>query len=130
MTGEVLLDTSVIIDFLRQKNKQDTLLYKLSIDSNLYISIITHAELYAGKSVWANKTAKKELGIVFEGMSILQIDNKISEEAGKIRAKYDLDLIDALIAATSISNEIPLATFNFKHFKKVPSLKFYTFKLV
>ena len=50
---EVLLDISVIIDFLRRKKKEQTVLYLLvEGDYDLSIFLITHTELYAGKSVW------------------------------------------------------------------------------
>lgn len=44
----VLIDTSVIIDFLRKKDKRKTLLWKIKTDNNCYLSVITLFELYAG----------------------------------------------------------------------------------
>lgn len=123
---KLLVDSSVIIDFLRRKNKQDTLLYKLVEEGcGLNISLITHTELYAGKSVWQKKTAQKELEELFSGIHILHLDTKISQKAGEIRAKYDTNLFDAIIAATSITYEIELVTLNVKDFEMIPKIKLY-----
>ncbi|KKR48084.1 MAG: PIN domain protein [Candidatus Curtissbacteria bacterium GW2011_GWA1_40_16] len=107
---KVLLDTSVIIDFLRRKDKEKSLFAHLLQEGNqTAVSIITHCELYAGKSVWEEKDAKEEL------------------EAGQIRAKSDLNLLDAIIAATAKIYNLELATLNLKDFKKVEEL--HLFKL-
>lgn len=123
---KLLVDSSVIIDFLRRKNKQDTLLYKLVEEGcGLNISLITHTELYAGKSVWQQKTAQAELEKLFSGIQILHLDTKISLKAGEIRAKYDINLFDAIIAATAITYEIELVTLNVKDFEMIPKIKLY-----
>jgi tRNA(fMet)-specific endonuclease VapC len=124
MSRKLLLDTSVIIDFLRIKDKSESLFYKLvSEGSKFSISIVTHTELYSGKSIWENKIASDELEIIFENMEIANLTREISITAGEIRAKYDLDLIDAIIASTAIQLKVPLATLNFKDFFQVKNLK-------
>lgn len=124
--NNLLLDTSVIIDFLRIKNKKSSLFYQLETQKfNLYISVITHTELYAGKSVWDNKTAQKELEIVFSGLDIYQLDSEISKQAGLFKIKYGMDLIDAIIAATAIKYNLNLVTLNTKDFAKIKELNLY-----
>jgi predicted nucleic acid-binding protein len=48
------------------------------------------------------------------------------ETAVNLLAAYKLsdglDLLDALIAATAIRHDLPLATFNVKHFRAIPDL--------
>lgn len=123
---KVLLDTSVIIDFLRRKDKEKTLLFVLAQQKiHLYISIITHTELYAGKSVWEKKKAQNELEVLFYGMKILDLEPNISEKAGEIKAKYNLDLLDAIVAATSIIHKLELATLNIKDFNKVKEINLF-----
>lgn len=80
---KLLLDTSVIIDFLRRKNKSETLLYKLSAE-DLYISIVTHTELYSGKSVWQRVKFKRELEQLLSGVAIIPLVIGISKKAGEI----------------------------------------------
>jgi predicted nucleic acid-binding protein len=123
MSNGILVDTSVIIDFLRQKDNSGTAFYRLSKQSKkLSISIITHAELYAGKSVWKHKDARIELEKIFRGLTILPISDEISISAGEIRATHGLDLLDALIAATSIIYNKPIATINKAHFGGISGL--------
>lgn len=123
---KILLDTSIIIDFLRKKEKEKTLFFSL-IKANFesFISIITHTELYAGKSVWESKNAQQELEILFSGLKILPLEVQISEIAGQIRVKYDVNLLDAIIAATALVHDIELATFNVRDFKRIKGVKLF-----
>lgn len=123
---KILIDTSIIIDFLRQKDKKNTLLYCFGRQKyQLYASIITHAESYAGKSIWENKQALEILEKLFSNIKILPLEEKISKKAGRISAKNGLEIVDAIIAATALSSELDLATLNIKDFKKIKGLKLY-----
>src|SRR3990167_8875379 len=125
---KLLLDTSVVIDFLRKKEKTETFLYKLS-QEDLYISIITHTELYCGKSVWEKKEAQLSLEKIFSGMSILPLETQISQRAGKIKAyNHDRSILDCVIAATALHHKLQLVTLNTKNFlKKTRPKKFFFF---
>lgn len=119
----VLVDTSILIDFLRAPHKKDSQLIGLVERGRvLFVSIITHTELYAGKGVWENMQARTELEFMFSGIQVLPITIAISKRTGEIRAKYGIDLIDALIAATGIEYHYPIATINKKDFMKVEGL--------
>lgn len=121
---QILIDTSIIIDFLRRENKKDTVLYNLVSEKNsLSVSIFTHTELYSGKSVWQNKKALEELNKILEGLKIVPFSKEISLLAGKIRAKNGVDLVDAIIASTAIIQKLPLSTLNKKHFQNIQNLK-------
>src|SRR4051794_19745497 len=53
---KLLIDTSVIIDFLRRQDKEQSLFYTLAREKYLlYISIISHTELFAGKACGSGK---------------------------------------------------------------------------
>lgn len=124
---DLLVDTSVVIDFLRSDNKESTLLYKLASQKiNLQVSIVTHAELYAGESVWKNKKAEMDLENLFSGLKLIPMDRDISKQAGYIKFKYKLDLIDAIIASTAVKYKMELVTLNIKEFKKIKELKHFT----
>ena len=121
----MLIDSSLIIDFLRRKDKPKTWFYSLISGGNKQmVSVITQAELYAGKSVWEKRRAQNELKLIFSALNILPLSENIAVESGRIRAIYGIDLIDAIIAATAISKSLPLATLNPKHFKPITGLKF------
>lgn len=125
--AKTLLDTSVIIDFLRRKDKEKSLLFNLVQDKNsLYASIITHSELYAGKGIWESNIAKKELESLFSGIILLDLNEQISQKAGQLKAQNGIDLIDAIIAATALIHDLNLATLNIKDFEKIKPLQITT----
>ncbi len=122
----ILLDTSVIIDFLRIKNKTKTLLYALTQSNyNLSISMITYCELYSGERIWKFKKELEELESLLLNITILPLHKEIGHKAGEIRAKYGTELLDAIIAATAIESDIELATFNIKDFQPIKGLKLF-----
>src|SRR4051812_2207804 len=123
---KLLIDTSIIIDFLRRPDKEHSLFYRLAREKYLlYISIISHTELYAGKSVWEREEARNELQTIFSGLHILPLESSISEKAGEIRAQYNTDLLDAIVAASSVIHRLELATLNTKHFKDIEGVSLF-----
>lgn len=118
----VLIDTSIIIDFLRQKEKSKTVLFHLS-KYELFASILTHAESYAGKSIWEKENAKEMLEKVFSNIKIISLDENLSKKAGEISARYNIEIVDAIIATTAILSKMNLATLNIKDFAKIKNLR-------
>ena len=120
-----LLDTSVVIDFLRRSDKKATLLYRLAHE-NCCVSLITHIELFAGKSVWEHSKARVELESLFSDISVIPLDTTISETAGSIKAKHHgINLLDCIIAATAIHHGFTLVTLNTKDFSQIEGLTLY-----
>jgi tRNA(fMet)-specific endonuclease VapC len=122
----VLIDTSIIIDYLRLENndKSKTPLVKVTQRfSQFSISIITYFESYAGKSIWEKSEAKLTLEKLLAGMKVVGLDTATAEKAGELRARYNMSTMDALIAATALQHGLPLATLNLKHFEAVPELQ-------
>ncbi|OGE32986.1 hypothetical protein A3C59_02725 [Candidatus Daviesbacteria bacterium RIFCSPHIGHO2_02_FULL_36_13] len=124
---KILIDTSIIIDFLRQKDKSKTLLYFFGQHQyQIYISIITHAESYAGRSVWERKEAMEILEKLLSNFKILPLEEAISKKAGQINAIYhNMEIVDAIIAQTAISHKLELATLNIKDFEKIKGIKLF-----
>ncbi len=123
---KILLDTSVVIDFLRRPDKENSLFYKLA-DENLAISIITHSELYAGKSIWEKNEVRKTVEQTLSGLNIIALTPDISQKAGYIKAHAQgISLIDAIIAASAIINNLELATLNVKDFQGIKSLTLFS----
>lgn len=123
----VVVDTSVIIDHLRQRSSDSHLvsLVQKKGDETFAISVISIQELYEGKST----REENEEGILLEmvnAMQILPYTFEIAELAGKIARdfKQPLEFADSVIAATSIVNGAKLSTLNKQDFKSIPDLEF------
>lgn len=123
---KLLLDTSVIIDFLRRKDKQNSLLFLfIKQEWELAISIITLTELFAGRSVWENKKLYDALEKLCSGFNIHGLETNIAKSAGYLKATNSIDLMDAIIAATALNFELDLVTLNIKDFEKVKGIKLF-----
>jgi len=115
MKERLLIDTDVLIDYLRANSQAVDFLENLT--QLLLISSITVAELYAGVREGKEKTALDNFISVFE---VVPIDEKIATLGGLYRRDYGkshgVGLADALIAATAKVKQAKLVTLNQKHF--------------
>jgi len=120
---KVLVDTSVIVEFLRVKEEET--LYEKVLGEKIQpvVSFITPAELWAGESVWESKEKAKFLEIVLSGVEVVFPGVSTLKLAGKLRAKYKISLLDAFVAAAAIEEKLSLATLNTKDFGKIKGVK-------
>lgn len=122
----VVIDTSVIVDHLRQLG-EITFFRKLEKklqNESLTISIITIQELYAGRSTRDHDREQMLLATI-SPLRILPYTYETAELAGKLirDAKNSLQLVDAAIAASAIVNGYQLATLNKKDFIGIEDLE-------
>ena len=122
----VILDTSVLIDSLRQSKSHFSIL-KQFIDlypkDELSISILTIQELYAGKS--SNNLINERLFLaVIDPLEILPYTDATAKLAGELTrdSGEHLGFPDAAIAATAILNKAKLFTLNKKDFQGIKKL--------
>ncbi|MBN2091254.1 type II toxin-antitoxin system VapC family toxin [candidate division KSB1 bacterium] len=124
-TRTILLDSSIIIEYFRKENKAKSVLFQLSDKYHFYLSTITIFEIKIGlksESQW------KDYRTLTQDVEILAIDDLCIDEAVKLyhilkEQNKLIELSDLLIAATAISNSLPLATLNRDHFKNIPNIK-------
>jgi predicted nucleic acid-binding protein len=121
----VLIDTSVIIDFLRKDRKEKTLLWQLLEQNTGKISAVTLFELLAGA-----KTEKHryDVELLTRHLAVLPFDNKTADNAATIfqelKSKNRLvEFRDIFIAATALEHNLPLATLNKKHFENISTIE-------
>ncbi len=121
----ILIDTSILIDYYRKTDKNNSVWLKLVRDDYSFaISVITKYEIYAGAipsqvSFWDS---------ILHAVSIIPLDELSIDTAVIIngilkKKRKQIDLADLLIAATAIANDFPLATLNKKHFTRIEELK-------
>ncbi len=125
-----LLDTSVIIDYLRGKPQAVDLLNGIS--GGLYSSYICLAELYEGVHRVRNREEiEKIVTDFFMSLSLVYgVDEKIAQKFGEIRADLKrkgtvIEDLDLFLAATCLVHDLTLITFNQKHFSHVDQLLIY-----
>ena len=125
---DILIDTNIIIDFLRKQNKQQSYLWKVKeADFNCIISTITVFELYAGAISSRHKDDLKKL---LKWLDIHPLTAKIAELSAELykdlKAKNQvIEFRDIFIGATAIEMNIPLLTLNEKHFIRIKGIRIY-----
>ena len=120
----ILIDTSVVIDHFRKKNKQKSLLYELSKENTLFLSAISKFEFLVGTKLSQIRQTEK----IIEGFYILSFNSSVagvaSDIAKKLKTKNKIiEFRDIFIAATAIANNMQLSTLNVKHFKRIDDLE-------
>jgi predicted nucleic acid-binding protein len=115
MSQRLLIDTDVLIDYLR--NRPQAVSYLENATETLLLSAVTVAELFAGVREGQERTALNAFLGAFE---ILPLDRSIAEKGGLFRRDYGkshgMSLADALIAATAEVQNAQLVTLNSRHF--------------
>ena len=127
----VILDTNIIVDYIRQPREKKTVLDKLfdkyaDNSDTLAISIITVQELFEGKST-ANKKNELFLQKLLACFEILPYTYDVAVLAGKMArdTHAPTEFADLAIAATSVCANSSLVTLNTKHFKFLPDVRLF-----
>ena len=120
----VCLDTSILIDYYRKKNKTKTKFVQLSEKYNFAISVITKLEILTG----INENQREFWTHVFEKIKILSLNQDDVEIAAQTiqtlrKRNKIIGLKDILIASTAIANDLPLSTLNLKDFKRIENIR-------
>ena len=120
----ILLDSSVIIDALRNRRGRRELLRVLVEEGHeLACCVINVAEVYSGmRPHEAEATAE-----LIDGLEYVDISREAARDAGELRLEWrhkgkTLSLPDAIIAALALRGNLALATDNVRHFS-MPRLK-------
>ncbi len=121
MNRRFLIDTDVIVDYLRDEPK--AIAYFENLNEELLVSAITVAELYAGM----RDHEKEQLTEFLSAFQTIPLNHKIAKQGGLYRRDYGatqgVGLADALIAATAVSQSATLITLNKKHFPMLKDVK-------
>jgi predicted nucleic acid-binding protein len=120
----VLADTSILIDLFRKSEKANAKFVQLALQGYQFqISAITEYEVYSGATTaqlpfWDNLLQK---------INVLPFDKDVVKQAVILnkqlkQKRKQIDLADLFIAATALSNNLPLSTLNRKHFDRIEGL--------
>lgn len=117
---DVLVDTSLLIDHFRSKQKKDTILFNLAGRHHLFISSVTKFEFLVG----AKSDQLPQIKAILDMFNVLAFDSKCAEIASNffkyLQSKHQhTEFKDIFIAATASANRLPIATLNTKHYKGI-----------
>jgi tRNA(fMet)-specific endonuclease VapC len=121
----ILADTSLLIDFFRKSDKSKSQLVSLLKRGYKFcICVITEYEIYSG----ATNAQLDYWQRFLEKIDVIPLDQaaiKIAVDINKaLKVKRNqIDLADLFIAAIAVSNNLPLATLNVKHFDRLNNLQ-------
>lgn len=117
MPSKFLLDSDIIIWFLRGKREIMGLLEKLQKSGVPACSPISIIEVQLG----VKKGEEEKISTFLNSLEIYPIDREIGNLAGEYLRRYKqkgitLEIPDAIIGATCILNDLILVTYNRKHY--------------
>lgn len=115
--GDYLLDSDVIIWFLRGKEEVVTLVKSLSRERLLVCSPLSIIEIKIGMKKGEENATK----LFFDAIKVWDVNREIAELAAAYILNYkksgiSLDFVDATIAATCKLKDLTLMTYNADHY--------------
>ncbi len=123
--SDSLLDTSILIRYLRKAPGYLDMLQRLGLEGSLYISAITRLEIVRGM----REHERQETFALFDSLETEPVNADIADLAGELILSWHergiiLGDADAIIAASALQNRFHLVTTNPKHFP-MPELVVY-----
>ncbi|MEJ2752727.1 MAG: type II toxin-antitoxin system VapC family toxin [Chloroflexota bacterium] len=124
MNGLVVVDTDILIDAGRGISEAVDYLLELERGTPLAVSSVTEMELIVG---CRNTAEQRNLNQFLKRFQPLKINEAISDKAIELLLQYRLShgllIADALIAATAMSWDCPLASKNQRDYRFIDGLE-------
>ncbi len=119
-----LVDTSVLIDYLRGQKGAADVLERARASGVLHASEITRIEVLAGMRVEEETPTR----LLLSTLTWHDVDGEVAEQAGLLGRQWlpghrGIDGADLAIAATAIMIGAELLTLNVRHFPMFPDLR-------
>lgn len=121
----ILLDTNVLIEAFKGNAETKAVLQGFK-RSDLGLSSITVMELIYGAR---NNQEVRFIKQFINTLNVLLVNEKVSSEAlnlvERFAKSHTLDIPDALIASTALTENCELFTYNLKDFRFIPGLRLF-----
>ncbi len=122
----MLLDSDVLIDYLKGREPVRTALRNLFATGRLQTTVINQFELLAASR--QTTTQSQAVADLLSTLKIIGLDSESAFAAGAIRRDLsasgaDIGMADCLIAGIAITHSLQLLTQNRRHFERVPRLQ-------
>jgi predicted nucleic acid-binding protein len=124
----LVVDSAPIINFLEDRSAladrfEPLFEAQLTGRVNLAVTTITIAEVLAGPLLAGNEAVARRYRTIMESWQVIPLDVDIAETAARLRASDDLELPDAVQAASALAvNAFALVTYD-RDFSRVSSLR-------
>lgn len=127
----VLLDTSVIIDFLRGKAEVVDSVKQIPQNEAIYVTAISIFELFIGIFKKGLVKEESDIRLFLSQLNIIDLDSRSAEESAKVlsllqKGGHTVNSLDTLITGTAIANgvnSILTEDKDFKEIEKVTNIK-------
>jgi tRNA(fMet)-specific endonuclease VapC len=125
-----MLDTNICIYIIKKRPESILKRFKKHRNQNIYISVITLAELqYGVERSSSKKFNQKIINDFISHLFVVPWDKESAVQYGKLRNTLNekgtpVGNMDLMIASHALSLDFNLVTNNVKEFKRVPNLKY------
>lgn len=121
----VLIDTSIIIEHLRKRDRRKSVLYRITGDYELCAATVVEFELYTGA---IDEQKFHDVQEILERCDLLPFTSAVAQVAARTyldlkAANQLIEMRDLFIAATALAYGLPLMTLNAGHFGRVEQLQ-------
>jgi len=120
---KIVFDTTILVDCLRNYKEAVEavkLVAKREVDG--FISVITEAELYSGMDCRTSSGATAVASLI-SLFAKITLNNDIAQKAAEFRRNFNVEIPDAIIAATAFSQDAKVWTKNIEDFKPVKEIE-------
>lgn len=124
---KLVLDTSIIIDYLRGDNYWGRLLVEVERDTVFYLPTIVIYELFSGKGTQRVEVVEA-INNFLKYFNRIELTEKIAKNAGRLYrdSRGYASAGDYIIAASALEIGGTVVTLNRKHFGQIPNLTLYS----
>ncbi|MBI4078889.1 MAG: type II toxin-antitoxin system VapC family toxin [Candidatus Levybacteria bacterium] len=126
---KIVVDSSIIIDYLRGGKKWDDFISSAETeqDSQLLLPTIVIFELYSGTSTKSIRRLREMLYFISQ-FERIDLSERIARLAGKLSrdVKQRMQAPDYIIAASALAIGGTVVTLNRKHFELIPGISLYS----
>jgi len=135
LESEVIVDTDVIIDYLKRRPDPDAKQLFLAVKTKkltVYMTLITVFELYRGARLSPKpERSLEEVKTLQSYINVLPFNEKTAEIASEICVSLEkrgepLEIRDIFISASARMYGIPLTTRNVMHFERISDVEVIT----
>lgn len=124
---KIVVDTSILIDYLRGGRAWQEFLEDAPRDAELFLPTVVIFELFSGKSTKDPRIAKA-IDTLLKKLQHIELTKEIAKKAGELYRDTGSHIgpLDYVIAASALQIGGVVLTLNTKHFSQIQNLSLYS----